>query len=401
MAPGAPGASGDVFDVLVVGAGVMGAAAAWRLARRAEEGLQSAGRVLLLERRSPAHRGGSSHGASRIVRLTYDHADYVRLARESFAAWEALERDANESLIFRTGDLFFGPKDGKIARYPAALAEAGVACETLDGAALSRRFPQFRMSGADLAITQPESGLIAAARAVQLMVRRAEDRGVTVSLGERVLGIDRSVDPIRVETDRGVRRARRVILAGGAWMPALAPELSLPLSVVRQEVFYLAAAAPDLYRPDRFPVWVYVGDDGPDDMFYGLPIFGTFGAKVARHVRFGPAHDPDGPARPVSAAAEADVRAFCARRMPDLALAPLADAHDCLYTVTPDEDFVVDLHPSDPRVALASACSGHGFKFGAALGGVLADLACDGAARSEAFASARSRFSAQRFAVRK
>jgi sarcosine oxidase len=387
---------GEVFDLAVVGAGVTGAATAWRASRRTEEAGHPTS-VLLLERRAPAHPGGSSHGSSRIVRLTYDHADYVRLARESFGHWEELEREANECLLFRTGDVFFGPREGKIAAYPEALAAAGVAFEALGAAALGRRFPQLRVGEGDLAITQSESGLIAAERAVHAMARCAARRGARVETGVSVLGIDRAKDPIAIETSAGTRRARRVVLAGGAWMSKLLPELDLPLTVIRQEVFYFAPRPIDPFRLDRFPVWVYVGAEGPNDFFYGLPVFGPFGAKVARHVRLGAPADPDAPAPPPSAAGEADVRAFLDRRIPDAARAPLADAHGCLYTVTPDEDFIIDLHPGDPRVAIASACSGHGFKFGAVLGGALADLALEGRVRSAAFEAARRRFSVGRF----
>jgi sarcosine oxidase len=355
--------SSEPYDVAVIGAGAMGAATAWQLARRAErEG--RAPRVLVLERFAPGHDRGSSHGPSRIIRLTYEHADYVRLAVEAYAAWEELERDAGEALFFRTADLFFGPRDGPIEGYPRAMAAAGVELEAVDAGALARRFPQFRLGPRDAAFSHARSGILASDRCVAAMLRCA---------------------------------ARRGVVAAGPWVARVLPDLALPVRVVRQEVVYLLPADADAFRIDRFPVWVSVGGGAQDDVFYGLPIFGdVFGAKVARHRRGGAGDDPDATQGEVGPAAIEDVRAFCAERIPACAAAPLARAHGCAYTVTPDEDFILDAHPGDARVVVASPCSGHGFKFASAIGRIAAELAVDGRSTSQAFAAARARFGLRR-----
>lgn len=381
------------YNAIVVGGGAMGGAAAYRLARA------RAGRVLLLERHAIGHDRGSSHGESRIIRLTYGHPAYVRLAREAYACWEELERDSGETFLTRTGDLFFGPADGPIAAYFESLEAAGVPFERLAPGDAERRFPAFRLPAGFAALHQAEGGILPATRCVRTQARMAAELGAEVREDEPVRSMDRRSDAIRVETDRGVYEAERLVVAGGAWTGRLLPELDLPLRVTRQEVAYFrpkgGAAA---FRPDRMPVFVYLGPtEVEDDKYYGVPIFGRFGVKVARHRTTGPPVDPDSVDRRAGPEASAEVRAFIGRHLPTLADADAIDPHVCLYTVTPDEDFVIDLHPADPRIAVASPCSGHGFKFASVVGKILAELVLSGRTSSEAFEANRTKFAATRF----
>jgi glycine/D-amino acid oxidase-like deaminating enzyme len=186
-------------------------------------------------------------------------------------------------------------------------------------------------------------------------------------------------------------------------MARLLAELALPLRVTRQEVFFFAPGArPDAFRPDRFPVWVHLGagTTADDIQFYGFPIFGRFALKLARFAAGGPGIDPDRVERAVSTEAAEECRAFLDRRFPGATDGRLVDGHTCLFTMTPDEDFVIDLHPDDPRVALAAGFSGHGFKFASAVGRALAGLALEGRAGVAAIDEDRGRFAATRFGRR-
>ncbi len=399
MSAGGGGAGGR-FDAIVVGAGAAGAAAAYRLAKAGR-------RVALLEQFEVGHDRGSSHGASRIIRYTYEHPAYVQLAREAYAAWEELERETGTVLFHRTGDLFFGPAGGPIEVYFETLRAEGIAHERLAPADVERRFPAVRLPPDHVALHQPDGGLLEADECVLRHALRAEDLGAEVREDEPVRAIRTSgADPlVRVETDAGAYLTERLILTAGPWTARLTPDLRLPLRVTRQAVAYYGPkgdASP--FRADRLPVWVYVGWEGgrPGEdaiAYYGLPMFGRFGVKAARHGTRNPAVDPDALDRTVRPGELDDVRAFLGRYFPGLADAEAVDPHVCLYTVTPDEHFVIDVHPTDARIVLATACSGHGFKFASAIGRILADLALTGRSTSPAFEAHRAMFSIGRFRV--
>jgi sarcosine oxidase len=389
------------FETIVVGGGIMGACAAYHLARRAGGRARA---TLLLERFDiEANDRGSSKGDTRITRLTYHAATYVRLAREAFALWEELEREADEVLFRRTGDLFFGPEGGALAGYEAVLAAERVPFERLAAPALAARFPQFRLGPGERAIFQEAGGVLAARRCLLAALAAARRRGAEARGGAAVRAIDRAGARIRLETERGEFSCERLVLAGGPWMAKLAPELALPLTVTRQEVCYVAPREADIFRADRFPVWVKVGARGglgtADEIsWYGLPIAARFAIKLARFAGTGAGVDPDAYDGEVGAAGVAEVRDFLARTIPAAADGALLEAHTCLFTMTPDEDFVIDLHPADPRIALAAGFSGHGFKFGVAVGKALAELVAEGRTSVRAIAEDRRRFSALRFA---
>ncbi len=173
----------------------------------------------------------------------------------------------------------------------------------------------------------------------------------------------------------------------------LFPEQTLPLRVTRQAVAYFLPESADPFRPDKMPVWVYVGPGEVDaTVFYGLPIFGRFGAKVAYHSTSGPGVDPDTVERTPTESDYTDVREFLVRHIPQLARAPMVDPHICLYSMLPDEHFLIDEHPDDSRILIASACSGHGFKFSSLIGRILAELAVDGQSSVGPFEAHRALF---------
>jgi sarcosine oxidase len=357
---------------VVIGAGAMGSAAAYHLARRGEP-------VVLIEQFALGHSRGSSHGAARITRHSYADPRYARLMPSAFRAWRELEADAGESLYIRTGGVSFSP-DGVdyAARVAASLEELGVPHWRGTGREFSARHPAFTLDESDDVVFEPDAGLLAAARAVALQVELARRHGgtsATVLDQTPVLGLDLEGSRPVVVTGTARIVADRLIVTAGAWVKRLLPDLPVPVRVTRQQVLYVLPADPAPFQIGRFPVFIYKGA-GEDEAFYGMPDFLGLGVKAARHA--GPEVNPDVDDPAVEEDYRPIVRTFLRRHIPALADAAIGLTEVCLYTVAPDDAFLVDFLPGRPDVIVASPCSGHGFKFSCLIGRILADLATNG-----------------------
>jgi sarcosine oxidase len=364
----------DQYDVIVLGVGGMGSAACYHLARR---GL----RVLGLERFDIPHTLGSSHGVTRIIRLAYyEHPSYVPLLRRAYELWRELEAGSDERLLFITGSIDAGGSADDVFAESLRSAELhGLPHEVLTSAELSRRFPGYRLPLDHLALFQREGGFLAPERCIVAHVEGAQRAGAEIHGRERVLDWERDGEAIRVTTDRASYRAARLVVCAGAWIGKLVPELAPLARPERQVLAWFQPRRPDLFRPEGFPVFNLAVAEG---RYYGFPAWGVPGFKVGRYRHLGEVVDPDELDREPTAADEALLREFTARYFPDAA-GPTMALRVCLFTNTPDEHFVVDRHPTDPRVILASPCSGHGFKFCSVIGEVLADLAERGETRHD------------------
>jgi len=359
------------FDVIVIGGGGVGTAAALSLARRGA-------RVLVLERFRIPHDRGSSHGESRIIRLAYfEHPDYVPLVTEAYRLWRDLERECGETLLTRTGGLELGPPEGLLVRGNLESARRhGLAHEILDAGEIRRRFPAFRAENGTVGVYQRDSGILAVERCVAACAEAARRRGADVREGVTVRAIAPDAGGgVRVVADRGeVFRARRAVVTAGPWAPRLLAELALPLTIARQPVLFFEPKRADLFEAGRCPIFIWERPGGR--FYYGFPIFRRPLVKVARHGG-GEKADPDAVDRTIRPDDEATLREFLEPCLPE-ASGRLADGSVCLYTNTPDGDFVVDLHPRRREIAIVAGLSGHGFKFATVLGEILADLALDG-----------------------
>jgi sarcosine oxidase len=357
------------YDVIVVGLGGVGSAAAYHLARR---GLK----VLGLERFGPVHDRGSSHGHTRIIRQAYfEHPDYVPLLLRAYELWEELQARTGRRLLQVCGGLMVGPPAGHLVS--GALRSArqfGLPHEVLGPAEVRARFPAFWLSPDEQALYEPRAGILFPEECVRAHQEQAVACGAELRFHTRVLEWDSDGSRVRVLTPAGIEQASRLVLAAGAWMPHLA-RCPVRLSVERQVVFWFRPRRPEWFQPDRFPVFVW---ETPEGFFYGIPAVGGRGFKAARH-HGGDEVDPDR-VPPVYPGEEQWLRAQLAGRLPE-ADGGVEDATTCLYTNTPDEHFVVDLHPSSPNVVVCSACSGHGFKFTSVVGEAAADLATEGSSR--------------------
>jgi sarcosine oxidase len=357
---------------VIIGAGAMGSAAAYHLARRGEP-------VMLLEQFGLLHDRGSSHGAARITRHSYADAKYARLMPAAFRAWRDLEADSGEALYIRTGGVSFSPLSvDYAARVAANLKELGVPYWHGSGRDWNQRHPTFGLPADYGVVFEPDAGMLRASRAVAIEIALARSHGghqTRVIEQSAVLRIDlEGAKPI-VVTESAQITAERVIVAAGSWVKKLLPSLPVPLAVTHQQVLYVRAIDSLPFSIGRFPVFIFKGA-GHEDAYYGMPEFQGLGVKVARHG--GPECDPDRKDPAIGEEYKSTVKRFLRNHIPALADAPIDFTEVCLYTVAPDEQFQVDFLPGRPDVIVASPCSGHGFKFSCLIGRVLADLATDG-----------------------
>ena len=360
--------SDRTYGVVVVGAGVVGLAAAWHLLRLGCRPLA------VVERFRVGHASGSSHGSVRMTRSTYATSAYAALMRYVHAEeWPRLERDAGATLVHRGDVLFFGPDRAALGGYAAAVRAAGADVESLAPSVARRRFPALRFTDDAEVLHDRTGGAIAASATVEALHRLVARGGGEVLEDTRVLEIDRGGEPIRIVTARGVLRADRVVIASGAWLRELVPAARPDISVVPQTVAYFRLGVP----ARSLPGWIHFGG-AESGMTYGLAELGRDALKTAHHVTRGPDTNPDEVAPPSSG--EVDALRPVLERILAVPVLESLGVERCLYTMTPTEDFVIDHWPGDPRVAFASACSGHGFKFAPLTGRLLAELVVNGRA---------------------
>ncbi|MGE0355707.1 MAG: N-methyl-L-tryptophan oxidase [Burkholderiales bacterium] len=375
----------EPWDAIVLGLGAMGSAALYQLARR---GL----RVLGIDRHSPPHAFGSSHGESRITRLAIGEGEeYTPLAMRSHEIWRAIERETGESLLTVTGGLVVsgagaraqchGP--GFFATTVAAARRHGIAHEILDARAIRRRFPPFAVRDDEVGYHEPGAGFLRPERCIAAQLALAQRHGAAVRRGERASGFDEAGGFARLRTDRGEYRARHLVVTAGPWLPELlGATWAGRFTVRRQALFWFAPAGPaEAFAPGRFPVfiWELAGHAQP---IYGFPALdgAAGGVKVATE-QHDEATTPDGALREVG---PEEARRFFEAKVgpcfPGLS-GDCVKAEACLYTMAADFRFVIGAHPDFPTVLVASPCSGHGFKHSAAIGEALAERVVDGRSR--------------------
>ncbi|MDQ6773140.1 MAG: N-methyl-L-tryptophan oxidase [Candidatus Dormibacteraeota bacterium] len=371
------------YDVAVVGLGIMGASALWRLAAR---GVRAVG----LEQFEPGHDRGSSHGLSRIIRTAYfEGAGYVPLVREAFRLWRTLEAESGADLLTLTGALMLGPPTvPTVAGTLAAARSSGLEHEVLDAVELRRRFPNFRPAPGEVAVYEPGAGVLRPTEAVLAALQVAEALGATVLSGQAVTAIEETDMGARITTGETVLEAARVIIAAGPWLPFLLPRLAGAAQVERQVQVWWRLSDPSLWPPARTPVFMH--ESGGGVTHFGLPSQDGRTVKLGRHHGGLRGVHPDTVDRSIGDADLAPVRKFIGSQLRGLSDV-VEHAGVCLYTNTPDGRFLVGAVPGSRRLSVIGGCSGHGFKFGPVLGEAAADLALAGRTEQpvEAFAPAR------------
>jgi sarcosine oxidase len=362
-------------DVIVAGLGGMGSAAAYQLAGRGQ-------RVLGLERFSPAHDRGSSHGRSRIIRQAYfEGSEYVPLLLRAYELWEQLEEETGQRLMTLTGGLMIGREDGELVSGSVRSAEEhGLPYEKLDAAEIRRSFPAYAPAPGTVALYEEKAGFVRPEETVKAHLDRASSSGADLRFGEPVLSWEASGDGVRVETPKSTYEAGRLVISPGAWAPQLLADLDLPLEVIRQVMFwYEPKNGLEPFLPERFPIFIWEPEDG--NMFYGFPAQDADrGVKAAFFRAGGVPTSPDTIDREVHEEEIGFLRGYLAEHVPELAGRCLV-ARACMYTNTPDEHFVISAHPGHPQVVIACGFSGHGYKFCSVVGEIVADLAIEGSTR--------------------
>lgn len=373
------------YDVIVAGIGGMGSAACWHLAQRGQ-------RVLGLERFDIGHAMGSSHGMTRIIRLAYfEGPQYVPLVQRAHQLWRETGALAGTQLLHVTGslDISTAGDDDQVRRSQASCLAHDIPHEILAADDIKRRFPAFHLPDDYIALWQRDGGFVASERAIYTHVGLAQSRGADIRANEPLVSWKPTADGgVSVTTAAGTYTAGRLILTSGAWIGEMAADVFPHVRTTKQCIGWFTVRRPELFRPDVFPVFIISAEEGA---FYGFPLWEHPGFKLGGpHFSRIPI-DPDNPDRTADPAQAESIRAFLARYLPDAAGRPMT-LKGCIYTVTPDEDFIIDHLPGHPQVVLASACSGHGFKFASAIGETLADLAMTGRSRFDLSAFSLSRF---------
>jgi sarcosine oxidase len=370
------------FDVAVCGLGITGSAALHELASRGR-------RVVGIERFIPGHDRGSSHGESRVIRLGYfEHPSYVPLVKRAHAKWREIGEAAGEQLLHVTGVLEVGRPDSTLVRGTLASIKAhALPHEVLAARDLMQRFPAFRVPPDFVAVLQPDGGHLAVERSIHALLSLAQGAGAEIRSGETIRAIESRTGAVRITTDRATIEADAAIVSVGPWLKALFPDLPASIRVTRQVMAWFEPLDPALVAPPRLPVFLMESRHG---IHYGFPLRGR-SIKVAKHHHADQAVDPESCDRSVTGRDEGLIRAALAELLP-AANGALVEAKTCLYSMTPDGDFIVDRLPGALQIVIASPCSGHGFKFAPAIGEILADLATEGATQHDISRFALARF---------
>ncbi|MGF1481399.1 MAG: N-methyl-L-tryptophan oxidase [Cyanophyceae cyanobacterium] len=361
------------FDVIVVGAGGMGSAAAYYLSRARQ-------RVLLLEQFELNHQKGSSYGYSRVIRYSYDNPIYVDLMRAAYPLWFALEEEAGETLYVQTGGLDFGlPSQPTFGKLRDSMDRAKLSYEHWSAAEAGDRFPQFRFDADMEALYQPDTGLLAASQCVLAHTQCAIKRGATLVDRSPVTQIKVGSDWVTVQTPSETYAAGAIVITAGSWAKQLLAQqgLTLSLEVMPCQLGFFEPVFPAEYEPGRFPVFFAHRNGDYGEMPYGIPSHDGSGLKVTTFYGWDTVSSP----AQVDYTPDDDwverMRGFIAQYLPQ-ANGPLISTRRCLYTMTPDKDFIIDRHPEYSHIVVGAGFSGHGFKFSTLVGSILADLTLKG-----------------------
>ena len=367
------------YGAVVIGGGVVGLSAAWHLLRL------GCRRVAVVERFRIGHDRGISHGSARMTRSTYASAAYAGLMRRvREEEWPLLERAAGTTLVRPADVVFFGDR-AMLGAYAAAVQAVGADVERLAAGEARRRFPALRFPDGAEILQDRTGGVIAAAEAVRALARLVGTDGGVLLEDTRVRAVEPTTGAVRIATDRGVLEAERAVIASGAWIGDLVPAARGAVAVIPQTVAYVRLAEP----AQTLPSWIHFGG-GRSSITYALPEVGRDALKIGHHLTTGPAGDPEDIAPP----SDEEIRSLTAtlERILSVPVREMLGSERCLYTMTPTEDFIVDCWPGEPRIAYASACSGHGFKFAPLTGRLLAELVLRGRAELPTGMDARALF---------
>jgi sarcosine oxidase len=355
------------FYVLVLGLGAAGSAAMYHLSKTGKE-------VCGIDQFTPPHDLGSSHGQSRITRQAYhENPLYVPFVKKAYELWYDLERESGKKLLLKTGGIMLGSPDASVVTGAELSAKTHhIPYQYLSNADIARRFPAFKTDADTVGVLEEEAGILFPEECIKTHLELATGNGASLNFGEKVTAIIPKGNRVEVTTDKNTYTTRQLIISAGGWMTELLPELNLPLTVERQVLYWFktnTSAEKEHFSPDKLPI--YIWEFAPGKMFYGFPDLGD-GIKVAHH-HAGEKTTPYTINREVSDEEIESMKAVIGKYLnitPDFNYSAT-----CMYTNTPDENFIIDRHPQHANIIVASPCSGHGFKFASYTGKILSDMA--------------------------
>jgi sarcosine oxidase len=354
------------YNTIVIGVGGMGSATVFELAKRGQ-------RVLGLEKFDVPHDLGSSHGYTRIIRLAYyEHPSYVMLLKRAYELWDDIERRSGEKLLHKIGSIDAGPADSWVFKGSfQSVVEHGIPHEVLTGKELSQRYPGYQLPHDHMVLLQKDGGFLVPERCTVAFANAAIEMGAEIHGREDVLGWEPVGDGVRVHTSRATYEADSLVISAGAWNDNMLPFLNGIAVPERQVLAWFQPERPELFQPERFPVFNLLTKEG---RYYGFPVHGVPGFKVGIYHHFEEQGDPHSFNWEPTPADEEALREFSSRYFPQ-GTGPTMTLKTCMFTNTPDKHFVIDLHPDYPQVSFAAGFSGHGYKFASVIGEVMADLA--------------------------
>ncbi|UHQ98260.1 N-methyl-L-tryptophan oxidase (plasmid) [Natrinema zhouii] len=344
----------------------MGSAATYHLSKQGYD-------VLGLEQFDIPHSKGSSHGVTRIIRKAYfEDLGYVPLLDHAYDLWKDLEEEYGQQLLFEKGSIAAGRAESEDYKNALLACEQyDLPYEILSSAELSERYPAWNLPDDYKALFQPDGGYLDSDRCLIAHVQQAQEHGATIKAREKVIDWRSTSKGIKVETNKSEYTADRLVITAGAWISDLVNELQSTTSVERQVLTWLQPTEPENFDPSNFPVFTITVDEG---QFYGFPEYKVPGFKFGKHHHEEELVDPNEENwREPTLADEQTLRNFAERYLPTGAGSTLA-LRTCMYTNSPDENFIIDTHPDNDDVVIATGFSGHGYKFCSVVGEVIADL---------------------------
>ncbi|RXI96425.1 N-methyl-L-tryptophan oxidase [Anaerobacillus alkaliphilus] len=356
------------YDVIVIGAGSMGMAAGYFLAK-------SGKKTLLLDSFSPPHDKGSHHGETRIIRYAYGEGEeYVPFVLRAKELWAELEQLSGKQLFMPTGVLNVGVKQSDFIQNTIKSSEKySLPLEVLNAKEIQKRWQGITLSDDYIGSFEPTSGVLKCEECINAYQELAEQHGATILSNRRVKEINIQNDKVTIKTSNQTFNANSLVISAGAWTKDLLKMLDLdaPLTPVRK-TFAWYEANEQMYSQNHFPAFAF---ETPQGIYYGFPSIDGVGLKLGRHDGGETVH-PVMPLFPYGESDDKDLRQFLTQFMPNVE--KLKYGKTCMYTLTPDEKFIIDLHPRYTNVAIAAGFSGHGFKFSSAVGQALSNLILTG-----------------------
>ena len=367
--------SNTTCDVGIIGLGAIGSATLMHLAK-------SGATVVGVDQYSPPHCFGSSHGETRITRLSVGEGEaYIPLVRRAHELWRAIEVEAHAQILTITGGLLLDDGTGAsvhgvegFTKRTVQLAERfGIPHEVLTAKDVRARFPEFNVEHAGTAYYEPSAGFVRPEAAIEAQLKIAKENGAELRLNEHVTEIrTSSAGTVQIHTGTGVIEAAQCLIAAGAWIKNFLPEAAKRFFKIRRQVLHWVPIEKGAYPLKSSPIfiWCYGGTD--EDWVYGFPSLDGQTIKVASESVV-ESSSPESIDRTVSTAEQKElIETKIASRLKGITGMPIKSA-TCLYTVTPGSQFIVETHPDIPNALIASCCSGHGFKHSAALGESIAE----------------------------